>query len=69
MAKVDTIKWAIKNVDTGSMVANKWSRTLWDQKPTNAMNSVAWKYSRHTKKEANLECVRVKVIELGDDND
>tara|TARA_R110000796_G_scaffold18654_2_gene56384 strand:+ start:1632 stop:1826 length:195 start_codon:yes stop_codon:yes gene_type:complete len=63
---IDVERWAIKNVSSGGMVGDKWSRTLWKIKPTNAMNSIAWKMRRHHIKD-ELKCVRVLVREIEND--
>jgi len=57
--------WAIKETDTGKMVSNKWGRTLWRTKPTNALNSILWKHTKN----GGLTCVQVLVKERGEIND
>jgi len=57
--------WAIKETDTGKMVSNKWGRTLWRTKPTNALNSILWKHTKN----GGLTCVQVSVKERGKIND
>ena len=63
---IDVERWAIKNVSSGGMVGDKWSRTLWKIKPTTAMKSIAWKMRRHHIKD-ELKCVRVLVREIEND--
>ena len=57
--------WAIKEIDTGKMVSNKWGRTLWRNKPTNALSSILWKHTKN----GDLICVQVSVKERGEIND
>jgi len=38
--------WAIKEIDTSKMASNKWGRTLWRTKPTNAMNSILFTHKK-----------------------
>jgi|TARA_R110000751_G_scaffold223894_1_gene325989 hypothetical protein len=57
--------WAIKEIDTGKMASNKWGRTLWRTKPTNAMNSILFKHIKN----GGLVCVQVSVKETGEVDD
>jgi hypothetical protein len=67
MTPVDEVMWAIKHLPTGGMVGDKWGRTLWVRKPTNALNSIAWRYNRNTGKDIVLVSVRVHVKEIQED--
>jgi hypothetical protein len=67
MSDVDTFMWAIKHVPTGNLVGNKWQRMLWKTKPTNALNSILWKYNKHTGKDADLVSIRVHITEVQED--
>ena len=62
--KIDKAFWAIKNADTGSLVGNKENRTLWKQKPTNAINTIKWKAKTYYNKDLNLVPVKVRVVEI-----
>jgi hypothetical protein len=65
--KVDIVRWAIKNLDTGNLVANKFGRTMWKTKPTNAISTVAWKAKAFYDKETNLCPIKIRITEVEDD--
>ena len=62
--KIDKTFWAIKNANTGGLVGNKENRTLWKQKPTNAIDTIKWKYKTYYNKDLNLVPVKVRVVEV-----
>lgn len=62
--KVDIVRWAIKNLDTGNLVANKFGRTMWKTKPTNAISTVAWKAKTFYDRETNLSPIKIRITEV-----
>jgi hypothetical protein len=63
MTKVDVVRWGIKNLDTGNLVSDKFGRTTWKIKPTNAINTIKWKAKAFYDKELNLSPIKIRITE------
>ena len=62
--KVDTVCWAIKSEKTGALVEEKFHRTMWKIKPTNAINTLKWKAKTFYNKDLNIVPVKVRILEI-----
>jgi len=60
---LDETMWAILNEDTGKLVGNKFSRTLWRNKPTNAINVLLFK-AGYSGINLNLKAIQVRITEI-----
>jgi hypothetical protein len=63
---VDITLWAIKNLKSGNLVGNKYSRNLWKVKPTNAINHLQNRYGKRDNR-LDLVPVRVRIQEVQED--
>ena len=63
MSKVDEIGWAIK-CPNGTLAHNKWGRSLWKVKPTNAVKNLSTGWGKFSK--THLVPIKVRICEVED---
>ena len=62
--KIDVVRWGIKNLDTGNLVADKFGRTTWKRKPTNSIDTIKWKAKAFYDEELNLSPIKIRITEV-----
>jgi len=66
MGDIDVTMWAIKNLKTGKLFGNKYSRNLWKVKPTNAIDHLQYPYGKREDR-IDLVAVKVRIQEVKED--